>query len=255
MGNGLAVVFGGANGIGAAAGRLMAKRGWDVAIVDIVEDRTKVVAEEVGGKGYVCDIGDLQAIEATAEAITRAQGPASVLVNCAAILQEQKTLDDFPQELFQRILQVNIQGTFNTCRVFGSAMAQQGKGSIVNIASITAHVSSPLFAYGPSKAALVNLSKSFAAQWGRSGVRVNTISPGMVLVDRVKARPPGRYATNPDDFMALGRRIEPEEIAESIEFLASDRASAITGIDLVVDAGFFVSNPWGMYGGIPKSQS
>jgi NAD(P)-dependent dehydrogenase (short-subunit alcohol dehydrogenase family) len=254
MGNGLAVIFGGANGIGAATGRLMALRGWDVAIVDLDAERTNDVAKEIGGKGYVCDIGDLQAIEATEKLITRAQGTASVLVNCAAILQEQKTLDDFPQELFQKILQVNIQGNFNTCRIFGEAMAKQGKGSIVNIASITAHVSSPLFAYGPSKAALVNLSKSFAAQWGRSGVRVNSISPGMVLVDRVKARPPGRYATNPDEFMALGRRIEPEEIAESVEFLASDRASAITGIDLVVDAGLFVANPWGMYGGIPKQQ-
>jgi NAD(P)-dependent dehydrogenase (short-subunit alcohol dehydrogenase family) len=95
------------------------------------------------------------------------------------------------------------------------------------------------------------MTQNFAAQYGKSGVRVNSVSPGAVLVPRVKARPPGRYASDIDSQMALGRRIEPEEVANGVEFLLSDRASAITGTDLLIDAGWAVANPWSIFGGVP----
>jgi NAD(P)-dependent dehydrogenase (short-subunit alcohol dehydrogenase family) len=247
----IAVVFGGANGIGAATCRLMTVRGWQVAVVDIQADQSDQIAREIAGKGYACDIRDLAAITALADEIESEQGRVASLVICSAAFQERCAPEDFTPAQFRRVLEVNVEGTFNANRIFGGRMARQGKGSIVNVASVTALASSPLYAYGPSKAAVVTLSKSLAAQWGRSGVRVNTVSPGATLVTRVLDRAPGRYAADPNDQMALGRRIEPEEVAECIEFLASDRASAITGVDLVVDAGWLAASTWGLYGGVP----
>jgi Enoyl-(Acyl carrier protein) reductase len=89
-----------------------------------------------------------------------------------------------------------------------------------------------------------------ASQWGGAGVRVNSVSPGATLTARVAARSPGRYAQDLNAQMALGRRVRPEEVAEAIEFLLSDRASAITGTDLLVDAGMLCASTWGIYGGV-----
>ena len=132
-------------------------------------------------------------------------------------------------------------------------MAVRRRGSIVNIASLAGIGSTPWHIYGPSKAAIVNLTQCLAGQWGRAGVRVNSVSPGVTLVPRVIARQKAgvRYATgDPGARTALGRLVEPSEVAEGIEFLASDRASAITGINLIIDAGWLVASTWEMYGGI-----
>ncbi|MBS0643965.1 MAG: SDR family oxidoreductase [Proteobacteria bacterium] len=247
----LAVVLGGGNGIGAACCRVMARRGWRVAVVDLDHTQAVVVAGEIGARGYGADISNLEALEKLADAIEHDGGPVDALVVSAAAFQDRFIPEDFPMELWRKVIQVNIEGTFNANRVFGSRMARRGSGSIVNIASTTAHGSSPLHAYGPSKAAVMNLSSGLASQWGGSGVRVNSVSPGTTLTARVAARPPGRYAQDLNAQMALGRRVQPEEVAEAIEFLASDRASAITGTDLLVDAGMLCASTWGIYGGVP----
>jgi NAD(P)-dependent dehydrogenase (short-subunit alcohol dehydrogenase family) len=130
-------------------------------------------------------------------------------------------------------------------------MGANGGGSIVNIASIAAIASMPVHAYGTSKAAVVALTRNLAGEWGRAGVRVNVVSPGSTLVPRVEARiQSGRYAADPGEFTALGRMVRPNEVAEAIEFLASDRASAITGVNLVVDAGWDVASTWAQFGGV-----
>ena len=108
-------------------------------------------------------------------------------------------------------------------------------------------------AYGPAKPGVVTLSKNLAGQWARSGVRVNSVSPGMTLTKRLLSRPPGRYAVDVNQQFALGRPVNPPEIAEAVEFLASDRASAITGVDLLVDGGLAINGRWGMYGGVPAA--
>lgn len=249
----LAVILGGGNGIGGECARLMTERGWRVAVGDISEEAAKSVAEQVGGAGYAIDVSDLDALERLAADIERELGPVHTLVVCAAVFQEKYTPEAFPMDVYRRIMQVNVEGTFNANRVFGTRMAKRGGGSIVNVSSVNGHVSSPTHAYGPSKAAVINISRNLAVQWGRSGVRVNSVSPAGTLVPRVLARPPGRYAANIDDHMALGRRIQPIEVAESVEFLASDRASAITGIDLVIDAGLLAANAWSVYGGVPPA--
>ena len=157
-------------------------------------------------------------------------------------------------ELWRNVMQVNVEGTFNANRVFGARMARRGRGSIVNTASVVGHASSPALAYGPSKAAVLNLTQSLASYWGHAGVRVNSVSPGSTMTARHMARDQRRYATNVDSQMALGRRMQPNEVAEGIEFLASERASAITGADLVIDAGWLAASTWGFYGGVPGAK-
>src|SRR5205085_2339827 len=191
------------------------------------------------------------AVEALAVRLEADHGPVRGLVVAAGAVQEKFAPDELPMDLWHRVVKVNLEGTFNANRVFAARMARSGQGSIVNIASIAGHTSSPQHAYGPTKAAVLNLTKNFAAQYGRSGVRVNSVSPGAVLVPRVLARPPGRYATDIDAQMALGRRIQPEEIANGVQFLLSDLASAITGTDLLIDAGWAVASSWHLFGGVP----
>jgi len=249
----LGVVIGGGNGIGAATCEVMAREGWRVAVVDLDKQAAEETAKKTGGLAYALDISDLAAVEQLALTIEREHGPVTGLVVAAAAFQEKFAPDEFPMDLWRRVMKVNIEGTFNANRVFAAGMARAGGGSIVNVASIVGHASSPQHAYGPTKAAVLNMTKNFASQYGKSGVRVNSVSPGAVLVPRVQARAPGRYATDIDAQMALGRRIQPNEIAEGIEFLLSDRASAITGTDLLIDAGFVVANSWHIYGGVPEA--
>jgi NAD(P)-dependent dehydrogenase (short-subunit alcohol dehydrogenase family) len=249
----LAVVLGGANGIGESTAELMVERGWRVAVVDLALDAAQKVAERIGASAYAADIGDFAAVEQLAVDIEAAQGPVSALVVCAASFQQLYLPQDMPMELFRKIMQVNVEGCFYANRVFGARMVKGNGGCIVNVSSINGHKSSPTHAYGPSKAAVLNMTKNLAVQWARSGVRVNSVSPGGTLVARVLARAPGRYAKDVDNQTALGRRIQPREVAEGIEFLASDRASAITGIDMVIDAGTMVASGWASYGGVPPA--
>ena len=222
-----------------------------MAVVDLNGEAAAAVAQAISGSHYALDISDLAALEALADRLAQEHGAVSGLVVAAAAFQDKYAPEDFPMDLWRRIVTVNLEGAFNANRVFAARMARAGGGSIVNVASIVGHASSPQHAYGPTKAAVLNMTKNFAAQYGKSGVRVNSISPGAVVVERVKARPPGRYAVDIDAQMALGRRIEPDEIAEGVEFLLSERASAITGTDLMIDAGWDVANSWHLYGGVP----
>jgi NAD(P)-dependent dehydrogenase (short-subunit alcohol dehydrogenase family) len=233
----------------------MASRGWRVVVADLDASAAKSLAKEIGGFGYGVDMRSLDAVEQLAADIEREHGPVYALVVAAAAFQERYSPDDFPMDVWRTVMQVNVEGTFNLNRAFGKRMVRERKGSIVNIASTVAHGSSPLHAYGPSKAAIVNLTRGLAGQWGRAGVRVNSVSPGATLTARVAARAPGRYAADVNAQLALGRRVDPAEVAEGVEFLASDRASAITGIDLLIDAGWLTASTWGLYGGVPVVES
>lgn len=247
----IGVVIGGGNGIGAACCEVMAQYGWKVAAADLDLGAAQNTAARLAGLGYQVNIANLEAVEELAESVQRDLGPISGLVVAAAAFQEKFSPDELPLDLLHRVMTVNFEGAFNANRIFASRMARQGQGSIVNIASIAGHTSSPQHVYGPMKAAVVSMTKNFAAQYGKSGVRVNSVSPGAVIVPRVLARPPGRYAVDIDSQMALGRRIQPQEIANGVEFLLSERASAITGTDLLIDAGWMVANSWHLFGGVP----
>ncbi len=247
----VAVVIGGGNGIGEATCRLMRERGWSLAVADKDGVAAERVAAALNGAAFTVDIAKPDEVENLADRIEASCGPVATLVVAAAIFQDVLPPAQLPMEVWERSLQINLTGTYAANRTFGTRMAERGYGSIVNIGSIAAIASMPVHAYGTSKAAVVALTKNLAGEWGRSGVRVNAVSPGSTLVPRVVERiKSGRYAADPSTFTALGRAVEPNEVAEAIEFLASDRASAITGVNLVVDAGWHIATTWAQHGGV-----
>jgi NAD(P)-dependent dehydrogenase (short-subunit alcohol dehydrogenase family) len=233
----------------------MRQRGWRVAVVDLDEVAAKSLAAEIGGFPYGLDMQDLDAVERLAARIELEHGTPYALVAAAAAFQQRFSPQDFPMDVWRKVMQVNVEGTFNTNRVFGMQMVRAKRGSIVNIASTTGHASAPMYAYGPSKAAIMSLTRNLAVEWGPFGVRVNSVSPGSVLVDRVKNYPASRYAKDMLSHVPLGRRMDPMEVAEGVEFLASDRASGMTGTDILIDAGLIAAGGWGLYGGVPRAET
>jgi NAD(P)-dependent dehydrogenase (short-subunit alcohol dehydrogenase family) len=132
-------------------------------------------------------------------------------------------------------------------------MAKRGHGSIVTIASIAGHRAWPTHSYAASKAAVLSLTRGLAVEWGRSGVRVNSISPGFTLTPRLKELIKARNwdVSTVAAQSALGRWVEPVEIAEAAAFLVSDKASGITGVDLPVDTGWLGGINWLSFNGAP----
>ncbi|MBP7336537.1 SDR family oxidoreductase [Niveispirillum sp.] len=248
----IAVVIGGGNGIGAACCTVMHAHGWSVVVADKDEAAAAAVADRAGGRAFGVDVTDGDAVARLAMEVERQVGAPTALVVSSGIFQANMPVEQTPPDLFDRIMAVNVRGTYLANRAFGERMAALGRGAIVNLSSVTAHGSTPLNIYGPGKSAIITMSKSFAGEWGGRGVRVNTVSPGITLVPRVveRKRSGDRYPADLDAQMALGRCVEPAEVAEAVEFLCSPRASAITGTDLVVDCGWMTGALWAAYGGL-----
>lgn len=250
----VAVVTGGGGGIGAACATRLARDGWRVVVCDIDLDRAEWVAQSVGGVALALDIADAEAVERAAAWVEEHVGPCHGLVACAAHLENPHPPEQQMDEEWRRILDVNVSGTFYTCRAFGARMLRRRCGAIVTVASITALGSSPLVAYGPSKAAVVMMTRNLAVAWGRSGVRVNCVAPGPTRTPAVEASY-ARGERDPAQMMrqtALGRLVEPEQMAAPVAFLLSDDAAAITGVTLPVDAGVLATGLWNLYGGVPS---
>ncbi len=249
----VAVVTGGGGGIGAACAEALVRDGWRVVVCDINGDAASAVAQRVNGLARTLDIADRAAVEETARWVEAEVGPCAALVACAAQLENPHAPEDQSADDWQRIVDVNLSGSFHTCRAFGQRMVARGTGAIVTIASITALGSSPLVAYGPTKAAVVAMTRNLAVAWGRSGVRVNCVAPGPTLTPAVAASH-ARGERDPQTMIratALGRLVQPHEVAAPVAFLLSDAAAAITGVVLPVDAGVLVSGLWSLYGGVP----
>lgn len=250
--NPVGVVVGGANGIGESCARLMHARGWKVVIVDRDAEAAEALASEISGEAIILDVTDAVAVEQAASDFESRFGSMQGLVVSSGVFQEHVPVEDTDLTNLDRILSVNFAGTYLAVRFFGRVMARSGSGSIVTLASAVAHMSTPSNIYSPTKAAILNMTKSFAGEWGRSGVRVNSVSPGITLVPRVRERlgSGSRYPKNIEEMMALGRCVEPDEVAETVEFLLSSRASGITGSDIIVDCGWIAAALWPSYGGL-----
>ena len=247
----IVVVIGGGNGIGAATSILMSERGWYVVVADIEKLSADKVVNEINGFSSFVDITNEKSVEKLSDVIEKKVGPVSALVVAAAKFQDIIPSERLEIKLWESIFKVNLTGTFISNRVFARKMIERKFGSIVNIASIASLGSMPVESYGTSKAGVVHLSKNLAGEWGRSGIRVNAVSPGSTLVERVKKRlKSNRYSNHPSKFTALGKMVEPKEVAEVIEFLCSSRSSGVTGINMVVDAGWEVASSWAQFGGV-----
>ncbi len=257
--DGVAIVTGGASGIGAACARELARRGARLALIDrapVVEGTARDMAAATGAdvQGFVADVCDEVALAQVAAKIAALLGPVRVLVNSAGILQKPLPPQDLPQAEWDEVMRVDLKGTYLACRIFGAEMAKArgGDRAIVNIASITGLRSTPLHAYGPAKAAVIALTANLAAEWGPAALRVNAVAPGFTATPALTAAI-ARGERNPDNLTgnaALGRLVEMDEVARAVGFLASPEASAITGVTLPVDCGWLVTGPWATYGGL-----
>jgi len=249
--SGLAVVTGGASGIGAACVRELARRGARIAVLDRGA-AGETIAREIGGRAWTVDVADERAMEECAAAVEAALGPAEILVNSAGVIQRPLPPAELAMADWDEIVRVDQRGTYVASVAFGRRMAARRRGSIVNIASIAGMRSMPLHSYAPAKAAVIAMTECLAAEWGPAQVRVNAVSPGytrtpalQMAVDKGE-RDVSRLAAN----AALGRLVEPEEIARAVAFLAGPEAAAITGINLPVDCGWLVAPSWHTYGGL-----
>ena len=247
----VAVVTGGAGGIGAATVRHLAKSGWRVAVLDRDEAMAAALATEVGGLAVAVDISSRAQMSAAAARVAESLGPCTGLVAGAAHLENPHAPENQDPDEWDRIVATNLTGTFLTLQLFGQHMLDVGRGSIVTLGSITALNSSPLVAYGPTKAAIVAMTRDFAVAWGRKGIRVNCVCPGPTRTPAVEAS----YARGERDpevmrrQSALGRLVKPEEVADVVGWLLSPQSSAVTGATIPVDAGVLASQLWNLYGG------
>ncbi|TAK40741.1 MAG: SDR family oxidoreductase [Betaproteobacteria bacterium] len=246
----IAVVTGGASGIGAACAASLAAHGARVVVAD------RKPADSTAAQTVAIDVADENSVAAAVDEIESRIGPVQVLVNSAGVLQRTLPPEELGLAEWDFVARVDLRGTYLCCAAFGARMAARGAGAIVNIASVAGMRSGPLHSYGPAKAGVIHLSECLAAEWGPKGVRVNTVSPGFTqtpALDKGKADGTLNDATLSAN-TALGRLIRPEEIAAAVTFLASDLASAVTGANLPVDAGFLVATPWAAYGGLRRRE-
>jgi NAD(P)-dependent dehydrogenase (short-subunit alcohol dehydrogenase family) len=227
-----AVVVGAGSGIGREAARALAAQGAEVVCAD--RDVDAAAATEAGTP-FALDVLDRDAVRAAAVEL----GAVDVLVFTAAT-NVRKRLLDYADAEFDRVVDLNLRASFDLVRAFGGPMAERGRGSIIGFTSIRAVTVEPgQGVYAATKAGLVQLLRTAAAELGPRGVRVNAIAPGVVetpLTTQIRADPAweAAYASK----SALGRWAQPSELAGAVVYLASDAASFVTGSVLTVDGGW-----------------
>jgi NAD(P)-dependent dehydrogenase (short-subunit alcohol dehydrogenase family) len=244
----IALVTGGASGIGRATAHRLALRGDRVVVADRDDARGATVVGEIertGGRAGFrhVDVADEASVDALVRGVEADAGPIGVLVNSAGVLQNVADIATFDLAQHDRVWAINYRGTYLCCRAVATRMAARRNGSIVNISSTSALGAMPLLAYGPGKAAVQNLTAILAVELGPDNVRVNCVVPGYVLTEQMQARIEAgkRDARSMRLHSALGRMIMPEDVANGIDFLCSDAASCITGIALPIDAGYLAA--------------
>jgi len=236
----VAAVTGGARGIGRACADALQEFGCRIALLDILPDRLEQSAAEMGEGtlSLLCDVTDKAQVEAAFARIKEEMGRLDVLVNSAGICIWHEA-EEMTEEEWDKVLNVNLKGTFLACQAAGRIMIEQRSGSIINIASMSASiVNRPQcqVAYNASKAGVVHLTRSLAVEWAKYNVRVNSISPGYTLSEMTRQFP--QYFDGWMPYIPMGRMAEPEELVGAVVYLASDAASYTTGHDLVIDGGY-----------------
>lgn len=234
-----AVITGAGGGIGQALARAFAAEGVRVVLLDRTEERTRALADELGNGASVlsCDLSRSDEVAAAAKAV-EAEGGADILINNAGILRPGP-LESVSEADWSAMLSVNLNGYLAAAQAFGRGMIARGNGTLVHVASIAAtHPQPASGAYSASKAAILMLSRQLAYEWGPKGIRSNTVSPGLVRTPLSEPfyRDAGVKAKR-EAMVPLGRIAEPKDMADVALFLASPRASYVTGQDIVVDGG------------------
>ena len=241
----VAIVTGGARGIGKAIALRFFREGAKVALVDVEEQRLGILQEEIqkqGGQALVlpCDVSDAMEVNKMVAQVQRVFGRIDILINNAGIIR-RGTIETVTEEDWDRVIEVNLKGTFNCCKAVAGIMKHQGYGKIVNVSSIAGKMGDITSApgYGPSKAGMDALTKTLARQLAQYGINVNSVAPHAIETEMsAEWSPEKRKAII--DAIPLKRLGKPEDVAEAVLFLASDAAAFITGEILDVNGGFLM---------------
>lgn len=241
------LVTGAGSGIGARVAVGLAEAGADVSCVDLPGQRagSEDTAARIGALGrratvLEADVTDADAIEAAVAAHEAELGPLDHALNCAGVNHGAHAEDMDPAD-FRRVVDINLTGVYLSCRAEGRRMLERGRGSIVNIASMSATIANRGLwqaHYNSSKAGVKHLTTTLATEWATRGVRVNALSPGYIETAMISGP---EWAEKKEGFARdtpMGRMGTPDDLVGPVVFLLSDAASYVTGADLLADGGF-----------------
>jgi NAD(P)-dependent dehydrogenase (short-subunit alcohol dehydrogenase family) len=240
----VAVVSGGARGLGLSMARALARHGVRIGLLDLLEE-VEASAEALGvdAVGVRADVTSAESVAAAFDRVAEVLGSPSLLVNAAGVTVWEDSLDVSP-ESWRRVIDINLTGTFLCCQALGRACRDDGHpGAIVNVSSMSGrvvNVPQHQTSYNASKAAVDQLTKSLAVEWADLGVRVNAIAPGYFLSDMTRqfteANP--ELAERWRGMIPLGRMGEPQDLDGVVVFLCSDASSYLAGQSIVIDGAY-----------------
>ena len=237
--NKIAIITGGGRGIGKAITHRYLDEGATVIIAELNEQSGKETADSIGGYFVNTDISDENSVNSLFEFVKTKFSRLDILVNNAGILQDS-TLKKMNSNQFDSVINVNLRGTYLCGKAAADIMVKQGSGVIINAASVVAHNGNfGQTNYVASKAGVIGMTKVWARELGKDGIRVNAIAPGFIKTE-MTAGMPEKIIRMMGDKVPLKRWGKPEDVASAYTFLASDLASYITGTVLNVDGGVVV---------------
>ena len=237
----ISIITGSARGIGRATALKFAAEGAHVVVCDLDQASIDAVVKTItgqGGKasGFVVDVTDRSSIDAMVSAVIAKYGRIDTLVNNAGIVQDARMIN-MTDDQFDKVIDVNLKGTYNCAKAVIDAMLMQQSGVILNASSVVGiYGNFGQTNYAASKFGVIGMAKSWAREFGRNGIRANAVCPGMIETDIIKGIP-DKVLQTITERVPLGRLGKPEEIANTYAFLASDEASFINGAVIEVSGG------------------